>query len=764
MREPGFMGLAKQRASQAPMMPQQGAKTPDEQAAMQRKQLLQQQIAQQEMANRNQRRGMEEKMNLFRQLQEDKQQMTEVPRTYRPPSGGVETLAYINPEEMEMLRNAGGSGEMTPYGIPSFDKEVETDQERDGGGFQGAEARNERANQAYRDAVAAQRSGGGGGGDGGGGGGGNPGFSGSRFTQADIDKARGEGRSAGMTEGMATGRREGLADYRKSKRGNLVGEYEDYKSQAKELGEQTKTGTQRFGDLSGRLEGYQGKFDQIAADAKERGDKAESFYQDKANEFQEEAQKGQRTQERLAGEMEGLAGKAGQMGDVYKGIGEAYKGVDGKGIADAASAAQKGITDVTGRMQGLEGDVDTAVTEGQEGFRAGASDVGTAKKQFGADGFQKESADLQARMQGLEGRTQSLGQRGQGYEEKLAGFADKAMSGDVGRAQAEQLRGQMEQQRMASQKGSEEKLRRELAQSGASPSEIAAKVAQFQKQSASDQASAGRQERLSSALQGQQMGQSQLGQAAGMTQSALGALNPQMQAQAQQLGQQQAQAGLLGQRAGFAGQQASLGAQQAALTGQAAAMGLQGAGQKAGLMGQQMAGAQAAGQFGMQGAQGQQQAQLASLSGQMGAAGGQMNALSQQGGMMGQAGGMYRGATGLGLQGMQGAGAMYGQGLSAGMQGSQMQGSMLGQGMGALESAGGMTNQQMRGLAQQGNFIDQQGGYTQAQLNDIIAQETMQYQRDNAGAVAAANAAAQGGGGGGGGGLISGLGRATGLW
>ncbi len=187
-------------------------------------------------------------------------------------------------------------------------------------------------------------------------------------------------------------------------------------------------------------------------------------------------------------------------------------------------------------------------------------------------------------------------------------MAEKAMSGDVGQSQAAMLKGQMEEGRMASQKGSEEKLRREMAQSGASPAEIASKVAQFQKSSAGQQAQAGRSETLSSQLQGQQMGQSQLGQAAGL------------------MGQG---AGMSGQRAGMAGQQASLGAQQASLRGQAAGMGMKGA--EMGMSGAQMGmqGAQQAGQMGMaganmgsqgaqmgkQGATAQQNAQLASLQG-----------------------------------------------------------------------------------------------------------------------------------------------------
>ncbi len=88
-----------------------------------------------------------------------------------------------------------------------------------------------------------------------------------------------------------------------------------------------------------------------------------------------------------------------------------------------------------------------------------------------------------------------------GYESQIQKMGEKAMSGDVGQSQAAMLKGQMEEGRMASQKGSEEKLGREMAQSGASPAEIASKVAQFQKSSAGQQAQAGRSEALSSQLQ-----------------------------------------------------------------------------------------------------------------------------------------------------------------------------------------------------------------------------------------------------------------------
>ena len=47
-----------------------------------------------------------------------------------------EFLAYINPKEAQMLKQAGGSGIMTPMGIPSF---IEYDDDS-GSGFAGATA------------------------------------------------------------------------------------------------------------------------------------------------------------------------------------------------------------------------------------------------------------------------------------------------------------------------------------------------------------------------------------------------------------------------------------------------------------------------------------------------------------------------------------------------------------------------------------------------------------------------------------------------
>ena len=328
-------------------------------------------------------------------------------------------------------------------------------------------------------------------------------------------------------------------------------------------------------------------------------------------------------------------GDAGERFQQEQGV--KYSDEAGKGQA-AASEAAAGIKTATAQGQ-------TAAGQGAEGYQAGAADVGVVKDQFGKDGFQQEAG---------------------GYQSQIGAMADKALSGDVGQSQAAMLKGQMEEGRMASQKGSEEKLRREMAQSGASPAEIAAKVAQFQKSSAGQQAQAGRSEALSSQLQGQQMGQAQLGQAAGLTGQA---------------------AGMLGQKAGMAGQQASLGAQQAALRGQAAGMQMQGA-----QMG--MSGAQQAGQMGMQGAQ-------------MGMQGAQGNAaMNAQGNQIGMAGANQQAS-------------MMGQGMNA----VQAAGGARQQQMAGLDQQGGF-------IDQQGQYTQAQLNDTMAQQTEAYTADQTQAQRD----------------------------------
>ena len=101
------MGLAKQRAKK-------------EKPLTKEQQMHKQQVGGMIQADRAQSKGMMDKMGAWKQLQEDKQRMTQVPEQYETNEGKMESLAYVSPEEMAMLKRQGGSGEMTPYGVPSF--------------------------------------------------------------------------------------------------------------------------------------------------------------------------------------------------------------------------------------------------------------------------------------------------------------------------------------------------------------------------------------------------------------------------------------------------------------------------------------------------------------------------------------------------------------------------------------------------------------------------------------------------------------------
>ena len=53
-----------------------------------------------------------------------KQGMLTIPKRWTPQGGGEEYPAFINQQEMALLKQQGGQGFMTPYGIPSFDKDT----------------------------------------------------------------------------------------------------------------------------------------------------------------------------------------------------------------------------------------------------------------------------------------------------------------------------------------------------------------------------------------------------------------------------------------------------------------------------------------------------------------------------------------------------------------------------------------------------------------------------------------------------------------
>ena len=66
-----------------------------------------------------------------------RQGMYQVPKRYQPQGGEEEYPAFVTQKEMTLLKQQGGKGHMTPYGIPSFgrgglgrDKKGKTPKER----------------------------------------------------------------------------------------------------------------------------------------------------------------------------------------------------------------------------------------------------------------------------------------------------------------------------------------------------------------------------------------------------------------------------------------------------------------------------------------------------------------------------------------------------------------------------------------------------------------------------------------------------------
>jgi hypothetical protein len=283
----------------------------------------------------------------------------------------------------------------------------------------------------------------------------------------------------------------------------------------------------------------------------------------------------------------------------------------------------------TGGLQGQYGDLasrmgamapeyaDIASREaaGYRGLMGGVSDlsggVGAAAGAYG--GYGQELGDLQSNFLQMSemGGAELSGLGGLGGE--MRALQQEARGPGAYAAETEMLRGQMESARAGQSEAARERLRRQMAESGdRSPAAMAALEASLAQQG--QQAS--RDEALTAALQGQQLGQARTAQQMGLLQGLTGeraALAGLLQSGAA------GQAGLVGQRADLTGSQiAALQAQQGLAS--------QALGQRAGFMGAGF------------------EAEKAGLAGQMGAMG-------QQAGMLGQqAGALQAGAGFLGSQ------------------------------------------------------------------------------------------------------------------
>ena len=433
------------------------------------------------------------------------------------------------------------------------------------------------------------------------------------------------------------------------------------------------------------------------------------------------------------------AGKMGiASGDIAKY--ESNVGKFAKAGQDAATAGAQGITDAAGRGEaaGLRGEA--------AGLRGEAAGVA------GATGITDATSTGQAGITAAGG--QGMGQAQQAQQsmgaasDKLGGMADKAM--DTGALMKDRglFAGQIEAKRKAGEKGKLGNLRRSMAASGASPQEIARAEAE-----ASSGGQASREDALAASMGAMQSGQSQLGQAAGMT-----GQQAQIAAQGGSLGLQGAGQGL--QAAQAAGQMGVQGAQAAGQMGMAGAgMGMQGAGMGMQGAGMGMQGAQSAGQMGMAGAgMGMQGAQSqAGMAGQRAGIAGQQGAMGLQGAQLGLAGagqkaGNISAGAGAAMQGQQGAmqGYQAAQGLGIGK--TQAAAGMYGAGVGAqqglMNMGSSLANQQQMSqqneISQQSNLTGNMAGMTEAQLQDVVAQQNAAQQKDLAerGLLASSQAAA----------------------
>ena len=151
--------------------------------------------------------------------------------------------------------------------------------------------------------------------------------------------------------------------------------------------------------------------------------------------------------------------------------------------------------------------------------------------------------------------------------------------------------------------------------------------------------------------------------------------------------------GMLGQAGGFMGNQANLASQRAAMTGQQAGMAMQG------------------GQMGLQGI-----GQQAGMVGQRG------NMIGANIGAMGSQAGMYGNAQNLGLGQIQAGANMYGAGLGAQQNMMGFGAGMAGQGQSSLGSELGL----------KGGFTGQMAGMTEAQLQDVVAQQNQAFEKEMA--------------------------------
>ena len=266
----------------------------------------------------------------------------------------------------------------------------------------------------------------------------------------------------------------------------------------------------------------------------------------------------------------GYLDQVGQYGTAMSGTydpatGQFTGGMQGKygDLAGQMGAMAPQYADLAGResaaYQGLAGSV-TDLSGG----------VGALGQQYG--GYGSELGGLQGNfLQMSDLGSQELGALG-GLGSEMRALQQQAAGPNAYQRDTEMLRGQMEASRTAQSEAARERMRRAMAESGdRSPAAMAALEANLANQGAQ----ASREEALTAAMQGQQMGQARTAQQMGMLQGLAGERSN--LANLLQSGTT-GQAGLIGQRAGLTGQQISALQAQQGLASQAL-------GQRAGFIG-----------------------------------------------------------------------------------------------------------------------------------------------------------------------------------
>jgi len=330
-------------------------------------------------------------------------------------------LAYLTREEMKamnVLKNSPGFlgrmarvGEQMPMrkkdGIPSFDSEVETDQEKDAGDFHGSQQSQERSEQAYKDAVAAQRNQervGDGGGNEQGGGGGFQGFS--QKLQKEFDDYR-----SGESDRNKAAADEALQTQRDSARQKRVDEYGGYKDELGQMREDY--------DLSGErdaVRGYADKADEFSSDYDTRMQGLTGDYEDMGG-YESDVAGMRGDVKGIRGDVAGLGAEATDrealMKDrgFYSGLAESarksqQRGAEEqlmRGMAGAGSSPEQ-IAMAKAKLQsGGEAARRDSLTSAQAAMTARQSQLGQAAGLYG------QQAGLVGQQAGLTGQAQGLG-------------------------------------------------------------------------------------------------------------------------------------------------------------------------------------------------------------------------------------------------------------------------------------------------------------------------------------------------------------------